>query len=146
MAHAPKSLLADETPVVGTRSERTYLKNAQKSLPQMEGETPRAVFRGSTGTIWWLMLPFPLSIPIIVYNIFMKRQRMVVVTDRRVHIFPPGSTKRGMRKKAVTLDRPTEVKLTRFGLQLGDARKLYSKIGTSGAMKEVAALAEQPPG
>jgi len=75
-----------------------------------------------------------------------RKGRGVIVTDRAVHIFNVNLKRVKIRRKMATLNRPVAVKLTGFGLKLGDERKIYA-IGhrERAAMKEAAALAEQPP-
>ncbi len=125
-------------------------KLAEATAPQMEGVTARVVFRGTTGMSIWLILVLlvPLNILLLVIVPLTRRQgRAVIVTDRGVHIFHTGGWAGGkIKRKVATLSRPVEVELTRFGLKLGEERKIYAVGGTSGAMKEAAVLAQQPPG
>lgn len=149
MAEAPKSLVADGKEVIGgsyripgrRAVEQKYLENA---MVHMRGETPKVVFRGkSRMALWWLLVP--PWIPIWLIWAFVTRPRLVVVTDRRVRIFRPGSD-RHMSKGIVTLDKPVEVKLSGSGLKLGHEGRIYALIGTFGSMRAAAAEAAQRPG
>lgn len=152
MEGAPKTLVADGAEVAGGNYllpgrravEQKYL---EKAAPLMEGEIPQAVFRGKTGMSVWLLLALlvPLNIVILLIWILITRDRLVIVTDRRIHILRPGSV-RQVPERVATLSRPAEAELTRFGLKLGEEKKIYATLGTSGAMKEAAALGQQPPG
>lgn len=143
--------------------QRQWLKEMMPLKPEMEGEIPRVVFRGNTGmTVWGPVLLVAVAIVAalaagpgvgavgalaalaLVISLLIMRARVVVVTERRVHIFQAKARRKSKRSKVVTLNRPAEVRLTRFGLRLGEERKIYAVLRT-GAMKEAAALAGQPP-
>lgn len=125
-----------------TKVERKYVELA---TPQMEGETPQVVFRGKTGmsVVLLLVLLIPLNVFIALLWVLITRPRLVIVTDRRVHIFVPGSVRKPPTKLAM-LDRPAQVELTRYGLRLGD-QKIYALLGEFGGMKQAAELAQQRP-
>ncbi|MGZ6045900.1 MAG: hypothetical protein ACXWNW_15345 [Isosphaeraceae bacterium] len=131
----------------GKQAERKILESA---APEMEGQTPRVCFRGQTGfSLWFFLLSIlvpPLAIFLLLFVApFIVRSRAVVVTDRHIYVFhTKGSTSR-IKSKLATLDRPAEVKLTRFGLKVGDERKVYGPPGGSAAMNAAASLAQQPP-
>jgi hypothetical protein len=128
------------------RLERRYVQDAAS---HMEGETPQVIFRGNTFMSIWLLLLLlvPLNIVIVLLYLFIARHRAVIVTDRQIHIFQPKGLVGGksMSNEVATLSRPAEVELTRWGLKLGDEKKIYAIIGTSESMKQAAALAQQPP-
>jgi hypothetical protein len=128
------------------RLERQWLKEMTPLKPELERETAQAVFRGNTGMTGWvvLLLLVPLNILIVVIALLVMKARVVIVTDRHVHIFEAKARRKSPSERVVTLNRPAEVKLTRFGLQLGEEKEIYAVLRT-GAMKRAAALAQQPP-
>lgn len=139
-------------PKSAARSEGASFKGIEREVadaaaPQLEGETARVVYVGTTGMSFWLILALlvPLNLLLLIIVPLTRRQgRGVVVTDRAVHVFHINTKRVRIKRKVATLSRPVEVELTRWGLTLGDERKIYS-VGTSAAMKEAAALAKQPP-
>ncbi|MGZ3387578.1 MAG: hypothetical protein ACXVB5_22120, partial [Isosphaeraceae bacterium] len=84
MADATSTPVADSDAAAGgnyvlpgrTKVEQKYVELA---APQMEGETPKVVFRGKTGMTVWLLLCPPLIVFWILW-VLITRQRMVVVT------------------------------------------------------------------
>ena len=147
------------TEVVGGKykTEQRREKRLLEELgPTLEGETPQVIFVGQNmpnSLMPWLFLV--LNVAFLFLIVPFIRYRLVVVTNRRVHIYKYRPSLGHVSQHLLAADRPVEVTLTRAGCITSpgafavEGLTVFKQWGAwnsyRNAMKAAAVLAQQPP-